>query len=194
LTPFDLSKAFDSAVKAPLWIFFAVAVGFGLLLLNPSDLMSVDDRAAVSALTGPPALWFVLFSSLFASSLVARSALPLARSVRTLVEGATLRFAVTRLAPIERATLALFEIEASRRLMLVANADHVNALRNAGFIEGVLIGRNLEWGQFQLRSTLESLRRRKPHVFRKLTKATDEVSNGARQSMNVAFLRARALG
>jgi hypothetical protein len=189
--PLDLTRALDTAIRAPLWIYFAFAVGFALVVFDPFAILTLQDVAAIKSLLGPPAFWLLLSASLFASSFVARFSGGLGKGLKKAWEAIELRFKLSRLSSPARATLALFEIEGAQTLMLVAGSEHVTSLRDSGFLHAVLIGRNLEWGSFRLKAQLERLRRTNPAKFRRLTRASTEEANGARQSMNIAFRRAR---
>lgn len=191
--PWDVPKIIDSAVKAPLWIFFALAFVSGWLVLNPGQILSDDDIATIESTTGPAPIWLVLFTSFFLSSLAARTGLTLLRALKDDASFLWMRVSIWRLSSASRATLALFEIEAAQQLPLVASSEHIVALRDSGLIEPNSVGQNEEWGTFRLCRRLDRLRRNSPKLFRAITRASSEDANGARKSMMVAYHRSKKL-
>lgn len=189
----DLPKILDTAIKAPLWFFFALSIGFGAISAFPTVLFSIEDLAATKSLIGPPALWFVISASLFASSAVARIWHPTARIAHRIYRATITRISAHMLSDEERALVHLFEAEAAESLTFVDEDPAVTALRDKGYLHATLIGKSRQWGIYRLPVHLEMMRRSNPKSFRSIFKAQDRSITLARQNMTIGMRRAGRL-
>lgn len=189
----DIPKILDTAIRAPLWIFFAFAVGFGIVTFNPASLFSADDLSGARSLLGPPVPWWVISTSLFVSSAIARLSAPTGRFASLLLDRINLRISALGLNNEERALVSLFEIEAAETLAFVDDTPAVTALREKGYLHALLIGQDREWGRYRLPLHLDRLRRSNPRLFRSLFGADAEAVEMARANMALGFRRARRL-
>ncbi len=180
-------RAFDTIVKAPLWLFFASAIFFGSLTFTPTAVLErINIKAPVTIFHFGPAIYFILSLSLFISSLAAHLTPGARNSVRQYFRLKALSRKIHDLTIEERAVLALFEQDHRYELYMNPSAPVTTALRNAGLIAPTNITPYGQWGGFRLNDELSLMRQYRPDRFRKLTAVSDQVLYDMRIAMLAA--------
>ena len=190
----NISKAMDTAIKAPLWFWFAVMIASGIPMLNISNLVQVGIGADFKLGSIPLALVALASASLFAASAFARSWDWMVRTTAPGIE--RLRFWwKLRLLPKETRAL-LYVMEDDGLDWLYFEPDHVavSPARDKGLLSTNLVGDRRDWADLRYTNQYDRTMRRHRGPVRSALRSKPELIDDVRASMRRAENSAKGRG
>jgi hypothetical protein len=183
----NMSKLFDTVIKAPLWFFFAATMACGIPLLNLEPLTRVGVTSDIKLFDLPLALYALLSFSLFASSAIARSSMPILCIFVYWFERLIWRRKLRILPDESRAILAYLEEQAEDKIYYNPKTEAVSLLRDANIFDLVSkseIGDG--WGLFSLTYEYKQACHRHYGMFRAMLKNSDDATRQVREAIREA--------
>jgi hypothetical protein len=170
----QFSKALDTAIKAPLWFWFAMMVASGIPMFNIPNLVGIGIVADFKLFGVPLALVALLSTALFVASACARSAGVIGTVAKPVLENLAVRWSIARLDPDARAILSVLENDGLVRLYYPPDDEHLSTLRDGGFLLPDVIGDRRDWGTYHAAVKFEHSIRRYRGMVRRLLRVDQE--------------------
>lgn len=175
-----ISKAIDTAIKAPLWFWFAVMIASGIPMFNIPNLVDIGIGADYKVQGFPLALIALLSTALFAASACARSWGALGRVAAPLVDRFSVWWSLSRLDREARAILCVLEEDGAREIYYPPGDPHLSRLRDHGLLLPNLVGANRDWGLYNLADKFERATRRYRGMVRRKLRVEQDLSDRVR--------------
>jgi hypothetical protein len=182
----DVSRILEAAVKAPLWLYFAVAVASGLPLLNLPFLIDAGVTPILRIGPIPVGFVFVCSSALFASSLAARSMTFVLSGAAKLGGRLGWEYRIRTLPQPARGVLAYLEELNEQQLRFPPDNAPVRRLRDLGLVRADLVDQNQAWAVLQMGDELAAALVRWPGLRRAL-RVDKETMSAVRQGVTKAM-------
>lgn len=145
----DFAKMLDTAVKAPLWIWFALMIASLIPMFNISNLVETGVDSDFRLGPVPLSLAALWFTALFFSSATARSWSWLGPRISTNVERWSFWLKLRLLPAKSRALLYVLEDEGKDWDCMEPDHPSVDSAKDAGLLVAVLTAEDRDWAHIR---------------------------------------------
>lgn len=193
---FDLAKTLDTAIKAPLWIWFALMIASLIPMFNFSNLVEtgVDSNFRLGPIPLSLSLAALAFTALFCSSATARSWGWLGPLISSTSDRWSFWLKLRLLPAPTRALLYVLEDDGKEWDCMEPDHPSVDPAKDAGILVAQLTGEDRAWSHIRYTVTYDRrLRRHRGHV-RPALRVEKALRDEIRQSLARADRASHRLG